>query len=282
MLSMKNSRNNRSATPAWWLSRDSGAFRPKPPPVYEEDDDLYEEDIFTQQQPDQEDIFKRRQFTQNNQSWEEEEETPKSFASRFSYSDNVPPPTKEILYDLLRTLDVKDEEIGRLSSALSEQERLVSRLYKVKEDLDVEVHHLKGIVKSLSDEPIPPPSRHRFDREEQEVTGRERDIWKRDEKRYRDKILQYENQINHLQDRIREHVRREQLAKPTSNTSQTNSSIESTLFVSRDAPQEVVEAAYRSLTKLYHPDKKGGSEDKMKALNIAKEAVFNERGWTKE
>lgn len=41
-----------------------------------------------------------------------------------------------------------------------------------------------------------------------------------------------------------------------------------TLFVQEDAPLEVIEAAYRTLAKTYHPDR-GGSEAKMKTINEA-------------
>lgn len=40
------------------------------------------------------------------------------------------------------------------------------------------------------------------------------------------------------------------------------------LFVTRDAPQEVIAAAYRALSKLYHPDKEGDPR-KMVELNLA-------------
>lgn len=40
------------------------------------------------------------------------------------------------------------------------------------------------------------------------------------------------------------------------------------LFVQEDAPMQVIEAAYRTLAKMYHPDA-GGSEKKMIAINEA-------------
>ena len=40
------------------------------------------------------------------------------------------------------------------------------------------------------------------------------------------------------------------------------------LFVTNDAPWEVIEAAYRALIRKHHPDS-GGSEDKAKAINAA-------------
>ena len=50
-----------------------------------------------------------------------------------------------------------------------------------------------------------------------------------------------------------------------------------TLKVSRDAPIEVIQAAYRSLARKYHPDRHGGSsperEAQMKAINAAYEVL---------
>jgi preprotein translocase subunit Sec63 len=49
-----------------------------------------------------------------------------------------------------------------------------------------------------------------------------------------------------------------------------------TLKVSRDAPAEVIQGAYRSLARKYHPDVAGGSpegEARMKALNEAYEVL---------
>lgn len=42
----------------------------------------------------------------------------------------------------------------------------------------------------------------------------------------------------------------------------------SVLFVTEDAPMEVVHAAYRALTKLYHPDV-GGDEERFKEIQRA-------------
>lgn len=41
------------------------------------------------------------------------------------------------------------------------------------------------------------------------------------------------------------------------------------LFLIPGAPPEVITAVYRALAMLYHPDHNGGSEEKMKELNIA-------------
>jgi hypothetical protein len=43
----------------------------------------------------------------------------------------------------------------------------------------------------------------------------------------------------------------------------------SRLFVTADAPPEVVTAAYRALAKLHHPDKEGGDEETFKELDRA-------------
>jgi DnaJ-class molecular chaperone len=57
-------------------------------------------------------------------------------------------------------------------------------------------------------------------------------------------------------------------APPTSPPPPQVHSPYSVLYVSPDAPQEVIQAAYRALANLYHPDR-GGNPEKMKALNIA-------------
>jgi curved DNA-binding protein CbpA len=46
-----------------------------------------------------------------------------------------------------------------------------------------------------------------------------------------------------------------------------------TLKVSRDAPIEVIQAAYRSLARKYHPDKTGGTPEAMKSINAAYEVL---------
>jgi DnaJ-class molecular chaperone len=49
-----------------------------------------------------------------------------------------------------------------------------------------------------------------------------------------------------------------------------------TLKVSRDAPIEVIQAAYRSLARKHHPDRAGGSRESeaiMKAINAAYEVL---------
>ena len=48
------------------------------------------------------------------------------------------------------------------------------------------------------------------------------------------------------------------------------------LFVQEDAPLEVIEAAYRTLSKIHHPDR-GGSEAQMKLLNEAIQGARDEK-----
>lgn len=51
------------------------------------------------------------------------------------------------------------------------------------------------------------------------------------------------------------------------------------LFLTSNAPREVVIAAYRALSKLYHPDvnKEVGANEKMKGINIAFEEIMGRR-----
>lgn len=44
------------------------------------------------------------------------------------------------------------------------------------------------------------------------------------------------------------------------------------LHIAEDAPLEVAEAAYRALSRKAHPDA-GGNHERMKALNLAIEAI---------
>lgn len=51
-----------------------------------------------------------------------------------------------------------------------------------------------------------------------------------------------------------------------------------TLHVSRDAPIDVIQSAYRSLARKYHPDRRGGSPESqaaMQALNAAYDVLKN-------
>jgi hypothetical protein len=45
------------------------------------------------------------------------------------------------------------------------------------------------------------------------------------------------------------------------------------------APREVVDAAYRALVKLHHPDLNGGDGEQMKRINDARDRVFALEGW---
>lgn len=51
------------------------------------------------------------------------------------------------------------------------------------------------------------------------------------------------------------------------------------LGVDRDAEEQVVKAAYRAKAKLFHPDKTGGSSEKMAQINEAYHKVCEEKGW---
>lgn len=48
------------------------------------------------------------------------------------------------------------------------------------------------------------------------------------------------------------------------------------LFVTNDAPPEVITAAYRALAKLHHSDS-GGSDERMKVINVAYDRI--KKGW---
>lgn len=67
--------------------------------------------------------------------------------------------------------------------------------------------------------------------------------------------------------------------KATGNPSSNGSSVSTdhqTLFVTPDAPKEVIMSAYRALAKLNHPDK-GGDVKQMEAINLAYERI--EKTW---
>ena len=53
------------------------------------------------------------------------------------------------------------------------------------------------------------------------------------------------------------------------------------LYLISGAPMEVVQAVYRALAKLNHPDY-GGDEDRMKEINIAYKAILGEELTSKE
>lgn len=53
------------------------------------------------------------------------------------------------------------------------------------------------------------------------------------------------------------------------------------LGVDSEAEREVVMAAYKAKAKLFHPDRQGGSGEKMKVINNALEKICAEKGWKK-
>lgn len=53
------------------------------------------------------------------------------------------------------------------------------------------------------------------------------------------------------------------------------------LGVDRGAEEPVVKAAYKAKAKLFHPDRPGGSKDKMQDINEALEKICAEKGWKK-
>lgn len=72
----------------------------------------------------------------------------------------------------------------------------------------------------------------------------------------------------------RQHERRQrEKPKPPTPQPQSAASPYTMLFVLPSAPPEVIDAAYRALAKLYHPDRAGGSTQKMKELNVAYDKV---------
>lgn len=51
------------------------------------------------------------------------------------------------------------------------------------------------------------------------------------------------------------------------------------LGVDKEAEEQVVKAAYRAKARLFHPDKPGGSNEKMTKINEAYHKVCAEKGW---
>lgn len=51
------------------------------------------------------------------------------------------------------------------------------------------------------------------------------------------------------------------------------------LFVMATAPKEVVDAAYKALSRKYHPDAGGGDDEKMKLLNVSLDVIYKDKGW---
>jgi small-conductance mechanosensitive channel len=50
------------------------------------------------------------------------------------------------------------------------------------------------------------------------------------------------------------------------------------LFLTKDAPQDVVDLVWKTLSKTCHPDC-GGSEEKMKLVNLARDTFYKDNGW---
>lgn len=50
------------------------------------------------------------------------------------------------------------------------------------------------------------------------------------------------------------------------------------LFLTEDAPQEIVDLVWKTLSKTYHPDC-GGTEEHMKAINLTRDEFYKSRGW---
>lgn len=69
-----------------------------------------------------------------------------------------------------------------------------------------------------------------------------------------------------------ERRRRQEQQRPAARTTVATSPY-TVLHVLPTAPPEVIDAAYRALAKLYHPDRVGGSNEKMKELNMAYDKV---------
>ena len=74
------------------------------------------------------------------------------------------------------------------------------------------------------------------------------------------------------------HVGPERAQPETRRTSPPRPSCYAVLGVAERAPREVVDAAYRVLSKVAHPDA-GGSEARFKTLTAARDTIYTERGW---
>lgn len=64
-------------------------------------------------------------------------------------------------------------------------------------------------------------------------------------------------------------------------TTETATSPFKILGVDPSAEQEVVKAAYKAKSKMYHPDKPTGSNEKMKEINAAYVQICKMKGWPK-
>lgn len=94
--------------------------------------------------------------------------------------------------------------------------------------------------------------------------------WMVTEDRYDDAIhiLKDHDYIVHHRRQYDRGRQRKQEAPPPPPRERPQSSAHRVLYVSADAPPEVIRAAYRALSKLHHPDI-GGDEEKMKEVNEA-------------
>jgi regulator of replication initiation timing len=105
----------------------------------------------------------------------------------------------------------------------------------------------------------------------------------REEKRRRESLQNENNALHSEMGKLRQVIRdltfaqKDKTAKPASGPSPSTIP---EMFLAKNAPKEVFDAVYKALTKLYHPDKKGGSEEKQKKINLLKEEVYKERGWS--
>ena len=50
------------------------------------------------------------------------------------------------------------------------------------------------------------------------------------------------------------------------------------IFLDENAPQEIVDVVWKALSKIYHPDC-GGSEEKMKMINLARDEFYQINNW---
>jgi hypothetical protein len=259
--------------PFWWNSRDSGRYhRPTKPREHEEEERLFKTSIF------ETDAFENHtNHYDDDDEADYAENVESEFASRFSATGHDTS-SKEILYDLLRTLDVKDAEIKRLAYALSEKERLISDLENLLENSNSQSQKLREIVKSFTDtERVDPSVILEFQDE------RKRERWEREERRYIEEVCRLQRHIEHLQERIREHARRNLERNESIHdgyTASNGTDIVPHFFLSKNAPKELFDAVFKSLSKQYHPDKKHGDPEKMKEINEVKIKFYTEKGWS--
>lgn len=108
----------------------------------------------------------------------------------------------------------------------------------------------------------------------------------REEKRRRESLQNENNTLHSEMGKLRQVIRDLTFAQRDAERTKatpTGSGPSQTIpemYLVRNAPKEVFDAVYKALTKLYHPDKKGGSEEKQKKINLLKEEVYKERGWS--